>query len=76
MSEQCTSHTLAKHNPACLRTALSISRFAEPWYLARCSVLQVSRRTVVKEHIWVTQEEKRLGSMNQGARFQLPTLQN
>lgn len=30
VSEQHVSHTLSKHNPACLRIALSISSFAEP----------------------------------------------
>lgn len=42
---------LSKHNPACLRIALNISSFAEPWCTAQCSNLQVSRM-MGKEHIW------------------------
>lgn len=70
VSEQCTFHTLSKHNAACLRTALGISNFAQPWYLAQCSVLQVSR-TMVREHVWVTQDGRGLGSMNWKAQFLL-----
>lgn len=33
VSEQCPSHTFSKRNPHCLRTALSISDWAEPWCL-------------------------------------------
>lgn len=43
MSKQHTAHTLSKHNPACLRIALNISSFTEPWCMAQCGNLQVSR---------------------------------